>query len=300
MESAETLRVTIFIGLVASVYVIAAGALARKLSRRPPRRPVNRLQKVALVLAALGTLCVAWGFAEPYWLETVHVEVPSSKLASPLRIALLSDLHCDARVRLEEKLPDAVADAHPDVIVFTGDATNSEDGVPVFRALMGRLARIAPTFAVRGNWDRRSDAHALLFEGTGVRDLDGEAAPLRSDVWVAGVSVVGRFKIRAALGAVPPGAFTVFLCHWPDEIDVAAPLAPDLYLCGHTHGGQIALPFYGALATLSKFGKQYEHGLYRVEKTSLYVNRGIGMAGEGVVPLRFCARPELTIIDVTR
>ena len=54
----------------------------------------------------------------------------------------------------------------------------------------------------------------------------------------------------------------------------------DLYCAGHIHGGQIALPFYGALVTLSKYGKRFEAGLYRVGETWLYVNRGIGMEGE--------------------
>jgi hypothetical protein len=72
----------------------------------------------------------------------------------------------------------------------------------------------------------------------------------------------------------------------------------DLYLAGHTHGGQIALPFYGAIITLSKFGKKYESGEYRVGNTILYVNRGLGLAGGFNPKMRFFARPEITVFDL--
>jgi predicted MPP superfamily phosphohydrolase len=72
----------------------------------------------------------------------------------------------------------------------------------------------------------------------------------------------------------------------------------DLFCAGHVHGGQVALPFYGALVTLSRFGKQYERGLYHVGSMFMYVSRGIGMEG-GVAPrVRFCSRPEITVIDL--
>jgi len=72
----------------------------------------------------------------------------------------------------------------------------------------------------------------------------------------------------------------------------------DVYLCGHTHGGQIALPFYGALTTLSKHGKKYEAGLYHEGNTRLYVNRGIGLEGGKAPPMRFFARPEITVFEI--
>jgi predicted MPP superfamily phosphohydrolase len=181
----------------------------------------------------------------------------------------------------------------------------------VLRALLTKLAAIAPTFVVRGNWDTKGhgigwedpveiDARLPMFQGTGVRELDGDAAPLRSDVWVAGVSIFNRAQIPQAIAAVPSGACTIFLEHWPDEIEQVSALGADLYLCGHTHGGQVALPFYGALVTFSRYGKRFESGLHQVGSTWLYVNRGIGMDGMGAPRVRFCARPELTIIDVTR
>ena len=72
----------------------------------------------------------------------------------------------------------------------------------------------------------------------------------------------------------------------------------DLYLCGHTHGGQVALPLYGALITLSKFGKKYESGMYESNGTILYVNRGLGLEPKPAPQVRFFARPEITVFDI--
>jgi predicted MPP superfamily phosphohydrolase len=97
---------------------------------------------------------------------------------------------------------------------------------------------------------------------------------------------------------LPKDKFSIFLYHYPDEIENVTPHGIDLYCAGHTHGGQIALPFYGALITLSKYGKRFEGGTYRVDNTWLNVNRGIGMEGGPAPRVRFWATPEITVIDV--
>lgn len=85
--------------------------------------------------------------------------------------------------------------------------------------------------------------------------------------------------------------------HTPDPVE-ALPPGVDLYLAGHTHGGQVRLPFYGALITMSRFDKRYEMGRYEVNGTTLYVNRGIGSEGDGLGRARLLARPEITVIDL--
>src|SRR5205085_11792480 len=192
--------------------------------------------RVVLLLAAAGLFCFAYGyFVAPFWPQVTHVRVESAKLAGaarPLRVVHISDLHCDPRPRLEERLPDIVAAERPDLIVFTGDSINSPQGLPVLRKLLPRLASIAPTFAVRGNWDVWYWNREELFGGTGVTELNGRAAKVDvagTSVWVAGVAYESADKINDALADVPPGAFTIFLYHTPDEIlDVAATGRVDL------------------------------------------------------------------------
>jgi predicted MPP superfamily phosphohydrolase len=134
-----------------------------------------------------------------------------------------------------------------------------------------------------------------------VQVLDGQSAPIEvggTPLWVAGVDYDREGRIPQTLASVPAGAFSIFLYHTPDEVATVAEQGADLYCAGHIHGGQIALPFYGALVTLSRYGKQYESGLHRVGRTQLYVNRGIGMEGGRIPRVRFCSRPEITVIEV--
>jgi hypothetical protein len=311
--------VLLFVCAVAAVYVLAACALVRAALRRlgrmeKPSRALLFFERASLALAALGLACFAYGyFVEPYWPEVTRVRVESPKLRGaqrPVRLVHISDLHSDPEPRLEERLPDLIAAERPDLIVFTGDSLNSLEGLPVLRRLLPRLAAIAPTYAVRGNWDTAYWRRAELFEGTGVVELKKEAARVDAAgaaVWVTGAPFASlpeppagaRGGIETAVRDVPAGAFTVFLYHTPDEIlEAAATGRVDLYCAGHTHGGQVALPLYGALVTLSKFGKRYESGLHRVGATWLYVTRGVGMEGGPAPRVRFFARPEVTVIEL--
>lgn len=312
MRSSELIPLLLIVLGVATLYVSAAGILVRGLLgvlTRRPRRTASAarkwLRRVVVGLAGVAAVCMAYAyFIEPDWLEVTHVHITSDKLppgGGPIRIVHVSDLHCDAGARLDEALPGVVAGEKPDIIVFTGDALNSRDGAERFRRCMRRLSQIAPTFAVKGNWDVWYHADVDLFGGTGVGELDDGAAELRlggAKVWIGGLAP-GRADGRIAelLAAAPDDALKVFLYHYPGQIYDAAGRA-DLYCCGHTHGGQVALPFYGAVVTLAKYGKRFEAGLYEVGGTQMYVNRGLGMEGRSVLRMRFLARPEVTVIHV--
>jgi len=119
-----------------------------------------------------------------------------------------------------------------------------------------------------------------------------------AELWVAGIAAGDEHLVPRALRGVPEGAFVLFLYHAPALVLDLAERKVDLVCCGHTHGGQVALPFYGALVTLSSTGKRFEAGLYRVKETWLYVNRGVGMEGGPVPRVRFCARPEVTVFEL--
>ena len=273
---------------------------------RAHRRGYIRLRRVVLAMAAAGLACMAYGhFIEPRWLEVSRVRVESGRLTGasrPVRIVQISDIHCEAYAGLEEELPGIIAGLAPDAIVFTGDAINKREAAGRFRRCMSRLAAIAPTLAVRGNWDVDYFGDVDLFGGTGVEQLDGRAVKLTlagADVWFAGVAAHRDNEIKAALDYAPKRACKVLLCHYPDPIlEVAASGDVDLQLSGHIHGGQIALPFYGAMVTLARHGKRFERGLYKVGPTSLYVSRGIGLEGGRAPRMRFSSRPEVTLIEL--
>lgn len=301
----------LFLSLIAVIYVLAASALVRLVLHRLGHATLSKnpvqvwLRRTVLALAGAGLLCFAYAyFIEPYWLSVSHIKISSSKLprgSTPIRIVHISDIHSDPQSRLEKRLPGAIAAEHPDIIVFTGDSINSPDGLPVFRECISQIAKIAPTFVVKGNWDSWYWNKLNLFEGTGVTELDGNALHVEVrgvPIWIAGVAVDHENSMESALNMIPPDEFRLFLYHYPDLIKEAAEQKVDLYCAGHTHGGQVALPFYGALVTFSKYGKRYEAGLYREGGTWLYLNRGIGMEGGQVPRVRFWARPEVTVIEV--
>ena len=109
----------------------------------------------------------------------------------------------------------------------------------------------------------------------------------------------GHRRDRARLRSPLPGspkAFTVLLYHSPDLFPPAAELGIDLHLAGHTHGGQLRLPLFGAIVTSSAFWKRYEAGLYRRDGATLYVSRGIGVEGKGAPRARFLAPPEVVLV----
>jgi predicted MPP superfamily phosphohydrolase len=309
--SEERVAVTVFLCTVSAVYIFAGGALVRMILERtgsittPPGKAQRWFRRTFLALAAVGILCMLYGyFIEPYRLTTRYVEIRTSKISSdgrPIRIAHISDMHSDPSPRLEEQLPEAIARENPDIIVFSGDSLNSPDGLPVFRNCLTQLAKIAPTFVVRGNWDAWYWTNIDLFGATGATELKSAAEPViirGTEIWVAGVPVGDEAKVFEVLDGIPRDKFSVFLYHYPDEIEKVAARGLDLYCAGHTHGGQIALPFYGALMTLSKYGKRFEAGTYRVGDTWLNVNRGIGMEGGTAPRVRFWAVPEITVIDL--
>lgn len=243
---------------------------------------------------------------EPYWPQETHARIVSHRMpagTAPIRVVLLSDLHSDPRPRLEERLPDLVAAQHPDLIVYTGDSINSVPALATFKSCMTRLAKVAPTFAVRGNWDTWYWHGVPLFEETGVRELDGDSGSVDirgTTVWVGGVAVGHEDRASAVLSRIPEGGPALFLYHYPypDVLPAAGRDRIDLQVAGHTHGGQVALPWYGAIVTLSKYGKRYEAGLYPVENPPMYVNRGIGMEGGMAPRVRFFARPEITVVEL--
>jgi predicted MPP superfamily phosphohydrolase len=91
----------------------------------------------------------------------------------------------------------------------------------------------------------------------------------------------------------------VLLHHTPDLMPQAVSLGVDLYLAGHTHGGQWRLPGFGAILTSSRYGKRYEAGHYHEAGTHLYVSRGVGMEGFGAPRARIFCPPEVVSITLS-
>lgn len=255
------------------------------------------------ILAVIGIICFLYGyFIEPYWIQVNIIPIRTDKLKqTSFRIVQISDLHCDEKIRNEKKIVDIVNQMKPDVIVFTGDAINRPSALPLFKETMRNLNASLGKFAVYGNFETRHWSGLDYYSGTGFELLDARTVVLSKDgerLSISGLNCEKSQNARGIFEKLSSECFNVFLYHYPDLIENAADFHLDLYLCGHTHGGQVALPFYGALITLSKFGKKYESGMYTVDKTIMYVNRGIGLEARPAPQVRFLARPEIAVFEI--
>jgi uncharacterized protein len=213
----------------------------------------------------------------------------------------ITDTHCTVRPLNEKKMVEIINGLKPDVIVFTGDAANNKRGLMRFKETMKQLNAQLGKVVVRGNVDYIKLPGVDMFGETGFIELDANGIEFKKDgdcIRITGVSPEKADKFADALKTVPADCLSVFLYHFPDLVEDLNGLNVDLYLAGHIHGGQIALPFYGAMLTLSKFGKKYESGEYKVANTILYVNRGTGLAAGLNPKMRFFARPEITVFDL--
>jgi len=260
----------------------------------------------ALVLYATGV--------EPFRLGTTPIELFTSKLPAGKRVRLvqISDLHVERLTRRERQLIQQVNELNADYVLLTGDYLNfsyvgEAQAIADARQVLGALKAREGIFATRGT--HQVDPNALLpvlFEGLPIRWLRSEHVTARRNgfqIAFAGASCTRKPAIdvpavRKALAGVPAEAFTVLLYHTPELVSEAAAGGADLYLSGHTHGGQIRLPLYGALFTATDTGKRYEMGRYDTHHLTLYVSRGVGMEGRAAPRARFLCPPEIVCVDV--
>lgn len=296
----EALRCAAFVAVVIAVLVSAAWLAFRRVWARPAG--MSWFEKGVYAAAVAGIACMLYGhYVEPYWLVVRRETIAVKGLAAPVRLIHFSDLHCDAKVRLEDTLAAACAVEKPDLITFSGDSVNGPEGLEHFRRTMTALTQVAPVYAAYGNWDTYINAGLNYYGGLSVHHLSagGELVTVRgAKLWVAGVDVGKGQELAKVFAARPAGVPAVLIHHYPDLVEDAAALGCDVYLCGHTHGGQVALPGYGALVTFSRFGKTYERGLNRCRDTWIYTNPGIGMEGQSAPRVRFWVRPELTVLEL--
>ncbi|MHC4061745.1 MAG: metallophosphoesterase [Planctomycetota bacterium] len=307
MTTSEKTVVFVFIAAVVVIYLletllISTVALNKLRGKEAPKVVWRKPALLVHFLAITGVLCFIYAFfVEPYWIQVNIIPLRTEKLThSSFRLVHISDLHCDTKVRAERKLVRLVNAVEPDIIVLTGDTLMLEtpSALPLFKETTKSLRARLGKLAIRGNTDIWHLPKLDLFGDTGFEALDANTVQVQKDgetIYISGLSCEHPAAFRPLLKGVPNDGFSIFLYHYSDLVEDLENLNVDLYLAGHTHGGQIALPFYGALITLSKFGKKYESGMHKVDDTVLYVNRGIGGHAWS---MRFFARPEITVFDI--
>jgi predicted MPP superfamily phosphohydrolase len=265
-------------------------------------------------LQGLGTLLLLYGFyIEPQRLTHTRetLEVPGWRGIPPLRLLHLGDLHIERITPRERRLIEFVREAKPDLILFSGDFLNysyleDTQAWAAARELLSTLQAPLGAYCVSGT-PAVDLEHVLpkLLEGTPLKRLRDERLTLNwhgQPVDILGVSCthkpfVDLPRLKALLPC-PPEHLTLLLYHSPDLAPEAAALGIDLQLSGHTHGGQVRLPFLGPLYASSLYGKRFAGGRYRVGSMTLYVTRGLGMEGKGAPRVRTLCPPEVTLWEL--
>jgi uncharacterized protein len=222
------------------------------------------------------------------------------------RILHLADPHVDGIDGLAETVAERVADLPADLCVMTGDYRFEMEGPcdAVYSGMATILSRVRAhhgVLAILGNHDE-SDI-AVQLESLGVRMLINEAVEITrggDSLWTVGVDDPHHYgceDLEGALESVPPGAFKVILAHSPEMFDEAAAAQIHLYLCGHTHAGQICLPGIGAPLMNADCPRAYTHGPWQHGGMQGYTSAGVGCS---LLPVRYNCPPEITLIEMAK
>jgi len=238
-----------------------------------------------------------------------HKSIPQS--FNDFTIVQFSDTHLGFQYDLNQlkTLVRKINQLQPDVIFFTGDLmdepnnyTEANQIVPILQELHAPFGK----FAVYGNHDHGGyglDLYKIIMEQANFTVLLNNSKELKlhdaSSIYVIGIDdpMLGRPDMNQSVDGIPAHSYKILLSHAPDLADDAASSNIHLQLSGHSHGGQIKIPFIGALVK-PLYAKKYHEGFYQVGDSSpltLYVNRGIGTTR---LPFRFLSPPELTVFTL--
>lgn len=222
------------------------------------------------------------------------------------RILYLTDLHLDGLQGLSEKLIDVVQNIDVDLCLLGGDLRMKLYGpmapsVRELRKVTAQLKAADGILGVLGNHDCIEMIPDM--EEAGVVMLINEAWPIERDqrrIWVAGVDDPHYYRLDDAAYAcreIPDKDFTIFLAHSPEAYKQAQQQKADLYLCGHTHGGQVCLADHRPILSNSRAPRDTAVGEWRFEEMIGYTSTGVGASS---IPVRFNCRGEVCLITLHR
>jgi len=221
--------------------------------------------------------------------------------ADGYRIAFLTDTHVASFMRraFYREVVAQVQRFDPHLILLGGDFVTWRRHIPLMAELLLTDLRARDgIFAVLGNHDYWAGADQVMaaMMARGVRFLINESVELALPLIGIDEIYRGDPDVDRAFANVDPISPCMAISHHPDIIDLLGGRRIDLLLCGHTHGGQIRFPFFGAVVVPSRHEGEFASGFHRVRNVLMYVSRGIG----AIPPLRILCRPEVAMFTLRR
>lgn len=221
-------------------------------------------------------------------------------------LLFLSDMHFDGNPRLTRAIARAVDGVEADLCLFGGDFrfgmySPAAKALDQTEAVLAAIRSREGCYAVLGNHDSWLMVERL--ESAGLRMLVNEAVVFTRNgerLWLAGVDDPHFYRAAdfgRAMATVPRNEFCTVLCHTPEARERAARRGADLFLCGHTHAGQIRLPLVGALSSHSSAPRRFNAGLWGHNGMTGYTSPGVGSSG---IFVRFNCPPEVALITLRR
>jgi predicted MPP superfamily phosphohydrolase len=267
-----------------------------------------------LRVVGLGALAAAGGsLGYQLWQERWNLELTERQVRLPglpagfagLRVAHLTDLHLGRFVpaKFVRRAVELTRRMRADLVVVTGDfvgdrATEAEPCAEALEPLSAPLG----VFATLGNHDVWAGQEAVVaaLREAGLEVLINEPRELergRDRLFLLGVndSATQQDDLYRACHKLPRRGTRLLLAHSPDILPRAEDFRLDLVLAGHTHGGQVNLPWIGPPVVNIGLGREYVAGLRRWGRTQVYVSRGVGMIAP---PIRFRCRPEVALLTL--
>ncbi len=256
-----------------------------------------------LVVGVLTAIGVDAHFVEPTALEETTVVIESDKVAKPTLIAIIADLQTDDPGPYERDALKRVMTKRPDLILLPGDFVHAVGPPPEHYAMQDKLRELllevglkAPlgAYAVQGNVDSPRN-WTRIFEGTDVTPWTKTSSQSIGEFSVWGLTLWDSFDEQLHLARQP--GFNIAFGHGPDF--ALGTIEADLLIAGHTHGGQVQLPFIGPLVTMSSVPRAWASGTTQLSGgRTLIVSRGIGMERGPAPGVRFLCRPELVFVEL--
>lgn len=241
------------------------------------------------------TLGIYSSFIEPTWLEETFHNVKINKANRHIKIAHVSDLHSDKMGNIEKTLFKSLEKEAPDLIVITGDIATPGGEKDGYQRLLNSFKAPLGVFFVHGNWESWEPIPGLeeLLKNSGIINLTNHSKRLTEDLWLYGFDddLTGSPKEITEMSLKEASKIAIF--HSPTFFNKIKGKV-DLAFSGHSHGGQIRLPFLGAPWTPEGTGL-FTSGWFEASGTKMYVSRGIGTS---ILPIRFNCRPEVAYIDL--